>query len=111
EFVGIGAALELFGIPKLVSVPFSAIATWYLVSHGNYSRVEKVFLAMTLVFFAYPVAAFLGHPNWGEVAHGAFVPTLRPEPNYILLFVGTVGTTITPYMQLFQQSSIVEKGV
>jgi Mn2+/Fe2+ NRAMP family transporter len=111
EFVGIGAALELFGIPKLASVPLSAVAVWYLVSHGSYGRVEKVFLVMALVFFAYPVAAFLGHPNWGEVARGAFVPALRMEPDYILLFVGTVGATITPYMQLFQQSSVVEKGV
>ncbi len=30
---------------------------------------------------------------------------------YLLLFVGTVGTTITPYMQLYIQSAVAEKGV
>src|SRR3712207_828131 len=65
---------------------------------------------MALVFFAYPVGAFLGEPDWGEVARGALVPTLRRDPEYVLLFVGLIGTTITPYMQLFQQSAIVEKG-
>src|SRR5207237_4246943 len=60
---------------------------------------------------AYPVAAILGHPSWRAVAHGAFVPKLHKDPDYIFLLVGLLGTTITPYMQLFQQSSLVEKGV
>ena len=111
EFAGIGAALELFGVSKYLAVPLAAAAVWRLVVGGTYGRVEKVFLAMTLVFFAYPIAAVLAHPNWGDVARGAFIPSLRSDPDYILLFVATVGTTITPYMQLFQQSSIVEKGV
>src|SRR4029077_19949607 len=63
-----------------------------------------------LVFFAYPIAAFMAHPHWQEVARGAFVPKLHRDPNYIFLLVGLVGTTITPYMQLFQQSSVVERG-
>jgi len=66
---------------------------------------------MTLVFFAYPIAAFMGRPNWTEVAHGAFIPKIRWEFDYIFIVVGLMGTTITPYMQLFQQSSLVEKGV
>jgi Mn2+/Fe2+ NRAMP family transporter len=111
EFVGIGAALELFGISKYIAVPISALVLWYLVIAGSYSRVEKLFLVLTLVFFAYPAAAVLAHPDWGAVAHGSFVPTLHADPDYLLLLVGLIGTTITPYMQLFQQSAIVEKGV
>ena len=111
EFAGIAAALELFGISKYVSVPLAAALVWLLVTRGSYSQVERIFVAMTLVFFAYPVAAILAQPNWGEVARGTFVPSLRRDPEYLLLFVGTVGTTITPYMQLFHQSSVVEKGV
>lgn len=111
EFAGIGAAANLFGIHTFVAVPIAAVLVWYLVIAGSYVQVEKVFIVMTLVFFAYPGAAILAHPQWGQVARGAFIPTLRADPDYILLFVGTVGTTITPYMQLFQQSSVVEKGV
>lgn len=111
EFVGIGAAAELFGVNKYLVVPPAAALIWYLVIGGNYGQVEKVFIVMTCVFFAYPIAAFLGQPDWGAVARGALVPSLRRDPEYVLLFVGTVGTTITPYMQLFQQSSVVEKGV
>jgi Mn2+/Fe2+ NRAMP family transporter len=111
EFVGIGAAMELIGISKNIAIPLTAIFLWYLVVYGSYPNVEKIFLAMTIVFFAYPIAAFMGHPNWRDVAHGAFVPKLRWDSDYIFIVVGLMGTTITPYMQLFQQSSLVEKGV
>ena len=111
EFVGISAAAELFGVSKYIAVPLAAAGLWYLVIYGSYGWVERIFLCMTLVFFAYPVAAFMGHPNWGEVAHGALVPTIRFDHDYLFLLVGLLGTTITPYMQLFQQSSVVEKGV
>ena len=110
EFVGVGAAAELLGVPRLVAVPLAAALVWYLVTGGAYSAVEKVFLGMTLVFFAYPVAAVLAHPAWGEVARG-FVPKAPAGPDALVTVVALIGTTITPYMQLFQQSSVVEKGV
>ena len=110
EFVGIGAALELFGISRWLSVPIAAAGVWWLVVKGSYRQAEKVFLAMTVVFFAYPIAAVLAGPDWGEVAGHAIIPTIRRDPEYLMLFVATVGTTITPYMQLFQQSAVVERG-
>ena len=111
EFVGIAAAAELFGISRWLVVPLAAGVIWYLVLFGSYSAVEKIFLAMTLVFFAYPVAAFLARPDWAAVARGAVVPSLSADSGYLLVMVGLLGTTITPYMQVFQQSSVVERGV
>lgn len=111
EFVGIGAATELLGVSKYVAVPLGAVFIWYLVIFGSYAKVEKILLLMTLVFFAYPVAAFMAKPSWSEVARGAFIPTFTTDPAYLLLVVGLLGTTITPYIQIFQQSSLVEKGV
>jgi Mn2+/Fe2+ NRAMP family transporter len=111
EFVGIGAAMELLGVSKYVAVPLGAVLIWYLVIFGSYAKVEKILLLMTLVFFAYPIAAFMAKPNWGEVARGAFIPTFNSDPAYLFLVVGLLGTTVTPYIQIFQQSSLVEKGV
>lgn len=110
EFVGVAAASELLGVSPYISVPIAAVGLWYLVIFGSYAKVEKIFLVMTLVFFAYPIAAILGGPDWGEVAKGAVVPTFRLESEYIFVLVGILGTTITPYIQIFQQSSTVERG-
>jgi NRAMP (natural resistance-associated macrophage protein)-like metal ion transporter len=111
EFAGIAAASELFGIPKYITVPIAVLGVWLLVTRGSYERVEKIFLAMSLAFLTYPIAAVLAHPDWGAVLHSTVVPTFYGTGTFLLLLVGSVGTTITPYMQLYISSSVAEKGV
>jgi len=111
EFVGIAAATELFGIPRMVSVPLGAVAIWWLVVKGTYKRVERVFLLMSLVFLAYIVSAFLARPDWSAVAVSMVRPSFSFAPAFLFTFIAIVGTTISPYMQVFVQSSVVEKGV
>lgn len=111
EFAGIAAATELFGVPRYVSVPLAAFAVWWLVVKGSYRRVERVFLLMSLVFLGYIVSAFLARPQWGEVARGLVSPKVELNAGYLFTVVALIGTTISPYMQVFVQSSVVEKGV
>jgi NRAMP (natural resistance-associated macrophage protein)-like metal ion transporter len=111
EFVGIAAAMELFGIARYFSVPIAAIAIWWLVVKGTYQRVERVFLVMSLVFLGYIVSAFLAHPSWPTVARAMVHPSFEFSPLYLFTFIAIIGTTISPYMQVFIQSSVVEKGV
>jgi Mn2+/Fe2+ NRAMP family transporter len=111
EFVGIAAAMELFGIARYFSVPIAAIAIWWLVVRGSYQRVERVFLVMSLVFLGYVVSAFMSHPSWPTVGREMVHPTFELSPLYLFTFIAIVGTTISPYMQVFIQSSVVEKGV
>jgi Mn2+/Fe2+ NRAMP family transporter len=111
EFIGIAAALNLFGIPSWISAPCAGVLLWWLVVRGSYARVEKIFLALTLVFFAYFIAAFMARPNWGQVLVGSVVPTIQLNSNYLLTLIAAVGTTISPYMQIYVQSAVVERGV
>lgn len=111
EFVGIAAATELFGIPRFISVPLAAVSIWWLVVKGSYQRVERVFLLMALVFLGYIVSAFLARPDWGTVATELVRPGFTLDQAYIFTLVAVVGTTISPYMQVYIQSSVVEKGV
>ncbi|HYJ88163.1 MAG TPA: Nramp family divalent metal transporter [Pyrinomonadaceae bacterium] len=111
EFVGIAAATELFGVSRFVSVPLAAIAIWWLVVKSSYQRVERVFLLMSLVFLGYIVSAFLAQPDWRAVGSGLLVPSFSLDYAYLFTLVAVVGTTISPYMQVYVQSSVVEKGV
>ncbi len=111
EFVGIAAATELFGVPRYISVPLAAFAIWWLVVKGSYKRVERVFLLMSLVFLGYIISAFLARPDWGELARQMVRPEIRFDAGYLFTVVALIGTTISPYMQVFVQSSVVEKGV
>jgi NRAMP (natural resistance-associated macrophage protein)-like metal ion transporter len=111
EFVGIAAATELLGVTRFVSVPMAAILVWWLVVKGTYQRVERAFLLMSLVFLGYIVSAFLARPEWSSVATGLVTPTFKLQHAFLFTFVAIVGTTISPYMQVYVQSSVVEKGV
>ena len=111
EFVGIAAATELFGIPRFLSVPFAGAAIWWLVVKGSYQRVERVFLLMSLVFLSYIASAFLARPAWGEVAREVVRPSFSFDSGYLFTLVALIGTTITPFMQVFVQSSVVEKQI
>ncbi len=110
EFAGIAAALQLFGVSKYVSVPIAAVVVWLLVVRGSYKNVEKVLLALSSVFFAYVIAAFMAKPDWGLVLKSTFVPTFIPTPAFVLIVIATIGTTIAPWMQFFVQSNMVDKG-
>lgn len=111
EFVGIAAATELFGVPRQVSVPLAALSVWWLVVKGSYRRVERVFLVMSLVFLGYIFSAFMARPDWGEVGRQMARPSFSFESHYLFTLIALIGTTISPYMQVFVQSSVVEKGV
>ena len=109
EFVGIGQASELLGVSRYISVPVVAVVVWWLVVRGTPKRVEQAFLLMSLVFITYIFAAFLATPNWGEVSREFVTPSFTLETGYLFTVVALIGTTITPFMQVYIQSSVVEK--
>jgi NRAMP (natural resistance-associated macrophage protein)-like metal ion transporter len=111
DFVGIGAALGLAGVPTQVSVPIAAAGIWMIIVRGSYRSAERIFIWFTIPFFAYPIAAVLAHPHWGTVGKALVVPTIHTNSAFVILLIATAGTTITPYMQLYLQSAVVERGV
>jgi Mn2+/Fe2+ NRAMP family transporter len=111
EFVGIGAALSLAGIPPQLSVPVAAVGVWLLLIRGSYKAAERIFVLMTIPFFAYPIAAILARPDWGDVGRAVIAPQIHLTHAYLFIFIATAGTTITPFMQLYVQSAVVERGV
>lgn len=111
EFAGLAAGFEIFGVSRYVSVPLCAAAIWLLVIKGTYNVVEKVFLLASAFYLTYAVSAFMTQPEWSQVLEYAVKPSFKYDPSYILLLVGLVGTTISPWMQFYIQSSIVEKGL
>jgi len=110
EFAGIGAAFELFGVSRYISIPIAAVAIWAVVVFGNYRYAERVFLLLGLAFITYPIAAILGKPDWGEVASNTFIPHLLGTKEFLFLVVALIGTTITPYMQLYQAAAVADSG-
>jgi NRAMP (natural resistance-associated macrophage protein)-like metal ion transporter len=111
EFAGVAAALEIFGVSKYISIPIASLFVWWLIVYGTYRRVEKVFLVACVFYVAYLISGILARPPWATVARHMVVPEFSSRPEYLVMLVGLVGTTIAPWMQFYLQSAVVEKGV
>jgi Mn2+/Fe2+ NRAMP family transporter len=111
EFAGIATAFALFHVSKYITVPISALIIWLLVVLGSYRYAERVFLLLTIAFFSYPIAAILSHPKWSQVANEILVPHFLGTRAFVLLAVALIGTTISPYMQLYNASAVVDRGI
>jgi len=111
EFAGVAASMEIFGVSKYISVPLAAIAVWFLIVKGSYKIVERVFLVASAIYLSYVASGFLAAPDWSEVGHALATPSFHLDVGYVTIFVTIIGTTIAPWMQFYQQSSIVDKGL
>ena len=109
DFAGLASALDVLGVSRWVSVPLGAVAIWWLIVFGTYRSAERIFLIACLVYFAYPISAFLAKPDWAAAAKGTLTPSLPVDLPGLAMVVGIVGTTIAPWMQFYLQSSVVEK--
>ena len=125
EFAGVASSMEVFGVSKYVSVPIAAFLVWALVIRGSATWVEKIFLAVCTVYFAYVVSAVLAKPDW--LIAGLYlippqllklIPTVRPlvqapplSTSYLLILAALVGTTIAPWQHFYLQAAVVEKRV
>ena len=111
EFSGIATSFEIFGINKYISVPVMAITIWALVLKADYAKTEKVFLALCLTFLSYIVSGVIVNPPWGEVMIASVTPTFSWDAEFLLMAIGVIGTTITPWGQFYVQASVVDKGI
>lgn len=110
EFAGIATSLRIFGVPTYISVPIAAVAVYYLMARFDFRRVQQVFLLSGVLYLSYVISGILARPDWSLATRSVIQPEI-PWSNtaYLLMFVATVGTTITPWGQFFIQSYIVDK--
>ena len=111
EFAGVAASMEIFGVSKYISVPVAAVLVWLAVVKGNRRSLEKIFLLASSVYITYIISGMMLHPDWKFLFTQTVTPSVSLEPGYLYMVIGIVGTTITPWMQFYLQSTIVEKGV
>ncbi|MDA1196407.1 MAG: Nramp family divalent metal transporter [Nanoarchaeota archaeon] len=111
NFAGIAAASQLFHLSKYLVVPLIALGIWVAIIKLNYKAIEKVFLLLCLFYIAYIFSGFLAQPDWSLATKELFTPHFSWDMSYIVILIGIIGTTITPWMQFYLQSTIVEKGV
>jgi NRAMP (natural resistance-associated macrophage protein)-like metal ion transporter len=111
NFAGWAASMEILGFSKYLMVTLGALSIWALVIKGNYRFVERILLFACLLYFGYVISGFMSKPSWPDVLRSTLIPQMQWNPEFVILSIGIIGTTITPWMQFYLQSSIAEKGI
>ncbi len=107
---GMAAAAELVtGVPSLIFTPLFAGVIVLLLVFSSYRTLVQVFKWLTLALFAYVITAFLARPDWTGVARATFWPRFSFTSDYLMTFVGILGTTISPYLFFWQAAEEVEE--
>jgi NRAMP (natural resistance-associated macrophage protein)-like metal ion transporter len=97
------------GVSALVWTPLYAVFIVSLLFWSSYRRIARIFKWLTLVLFAYVLAAFLARPDWGAVLRATLMPHVEWTNRYLAVFVGILGTTISPYLFFWQAAQEVEE--
>ena len=111
DFAGWAASMEILGFTKYIMVPLGAITIWILVTKGSYRIVEIILLYACIIFIGYIISGVMAKPDWNTVVKQTFLPKLQWNSEYVMMSIAIIGTTITPWMQFYLQSSIAEKGI
>lgn len=117
--INIGADLGAMAATTqlFIDLPYALLAVFYaalivflvvFVSYKSYARMLK-WLALSL--FAYPITAFLVGQDWPAVFRNTFTLTPQINADTMFLFVGMLGTTISPYLFFWDTSEVVEQEV
>ncbi len=109
NFAGIAASMEIFNMPRLISVPIAAILIFLVVTKGNFKKLERLFLLISFFYLAYVLSAINVKPDWIAASKSLVTPTLNLSTSYLLAMMAIIGTTITPWGQFFIQAYVVDK--
>ncbi len=111
EYAGIGAAMGLVGVPRLISVPIAAVIITLLVVRSSFHIVERILLALGALLASYIVSGLLAQPDYSATLRGLLVPSTGAQTGALLAAIAIVGTTIAPWGLAFIQSYAVDKRV
>jgi Mn2+/Fe2+ NRAMP family transporter len=105
-----GEALQLIvGGPEHGHAVVFGVLAVLLQLFVPYSRLAPLLKWLTLALFAYVAVLFTVRVPWAEVALATFVPPIDLSRDYLMLLVGVLGTTISPYLFFWQASQEVEE--
>jgi Mn2+/Fe2+ NRAMP family transporter len=111
EFAGLASGMEMLGVSRYLAVPLGAALLMWVILRGGRNRVERILFLLSMAYFAYPVAAVLAHPDWSAAVHDTFIPRIAKTSDYLFMILALTGSTVSPWMQSYLQSAVVESGI
>lgn len=111
QFTGILIAFELLAVPKAIASTLLCVLLLFILLRGSYKKVEHILLLFASVYLSYIIAGIMISPDWSAVGKAVITPAFSWSADYVAILIAIIGTTIAPWMQFYQQATIVDKGL
>ncbi len=108
ELSGVAGVGELYGLPRIATLPIAAAALLAVVLTGSYRRVERFVVAIGFFELAFFFVAWAARPDMHELLSGS-LDIAFGDRNYRYLAAANIGSIVMPWMIFYQQSAIADK--
>lgn len=96
-------------LPEALWIVAFGILLVYVEIYVSYRAFAQVVKWLCLSLLAYVATAIIVHPNWGAVLAALVVPHVQFTTAWATTFLAVLGTTITPYLFIWQGSMYLEE--
>jgi Mn2+/Fe2+ NRAMP family transporter len=113
EFIGVGLALEFFGVSRYYSVPIAGVLLIAMTTSGSFRRWERFMFVFVFANFLVIPLAIMAHPSVTQIGQHLVIPGIQggATSDSVLLIIAIAGTTVAPWQLFFQQSNIIDKKI
>jgi len=116
ELSAVKTTSSMLGIPPIPAVIGIVIIAFILITRGNYKITQATMLIACVFFLVYIFSAFKANPDWKLAITNLIYPhgvefTQEYLIKYLIIGMGVLGTTITPWGQFFISSFAFDKKI
>lgn len=111
DLSGMGAVANMI-IPSVNSqiwIFFFSMVTILSIVFCSYKRIESILKWLAITLGVYFIIPFMVTQNWTEILYASFIPHIEFSKEFIAILVAILGTTISPYLFVWQASMEVEE--
>lgn len=114
EVSAIKTTSGMLNIPVAPFVIFILLISFLFITKGNYKLTQNIMLIVSLFYLTYIISAVKAKPDWNLALGNLLYPhgvnwTREYLRNYLVIGMGVLGTTITPWGQFFISSFAFDK--
>ena len=116
EIAAVKTTSAMLNIPPIPFVVAVVLVSFFFVAKGNFKLTQAIMLVASLFYIVYIISAVKAHPNWGLAVGNLLYPhgveiTSGYLRDFLLIGMGVLGTTITPWGQFFISSFAFDKKI
>ena len=116
EFAAIRTVSGMLGIPPTPFIVGILLIALLFTTQGNYRLTQSIMLLVSLFYLTYVISAIKARPDWSLALGNLLYPhgvlwTAQYARSYLIIGMGVLGTTITPWGQFFISSFAFDKKI